>query len=75
MTPTEVRDAELPPSADEIAWPHVRLTRASIDACNPNREKVARPKTITKMSPARRLEKLRRLRATLEPPRSWLYEK
>jgi hypothetical protein len=30
---------------------------------------------MTKMSPARRLEKLRRLRATLEPPRSWLYKK
>jgi hypothetical protein len=73
MTPTKVRDAELPPSADEIAWRHIWLTRASIDA--PNRETIARPKTTTKMSPARRLEKLRRLRAMLEPPRSWLYEK
>jgi hypothetical protein len=73
MTPTKVRDAELPPSVNEVAWRHVWLTRASIDA--PNRETIARPKTMTKMSPARRLEKLRRLRAMLEPPRSWLYEK
>jgi hypothetical protein len=73
MTPTKVRDAELPPNGDEIDWRHVWLTRASIDA--PHRETIARPKTFTKMSPARRLEKLRRLRATLEPPGSWLYKK
>ena len=69
MTATKVRDAELPPSVDEIDWRHVWLARASIDA--PTREKITRPKPITKMSPARRLEKLRRLRATLEPPGSW----
>jgi hypothetical protein len=73
MTPTKVHDAELAPSGDEIDWRHIWLTRASIDA--PNRETIARPIPITKMSPARRLEKLRRLRATLEPPRSWLYKK
>ena len=74
MTETNVRDAELPPSGDEIEWRHVWLTKASIDA--PNCETIARPKPITKkMSPARRLEKLRRLRATLEPPSSWLYKK
>jgi hypothetical protein len=73
MTSTKVRDAELPPRVDEIDWRHVWLTRASIDA--PNREKIARPKMMTKMSPARRLEKLRRLREMLEPPRSWLYKK
>jgi hypothetical protein len=73
MSPTKVRDVGLPSSGDEIDWRHVWLTRASIDA--PNRETIRRPKTMTKMSPARRLEKLRRLRAMLEPPRSWLYEK
>jgi hypothetical protein len=73
MTTTKVRDAELPPSVNEIDWRHVWLTRASIDA--PHRETIARPKPMTKMTPARRLEKLRRLRATLEPPRSWLYKK
>jgi hypothetical protein len=73
MTPTKLREAELPPGADD--WRHVWLTKASIDLCKPNREKIARYETMTKMSPARRLEKLRRLRATLEPPRSWLYKK
>jgi hypothetical protein len=73
MTTTKVGDAELPPSGNEIAWRHVWLARASIGA--PNRETSVRPKIMTKMSPARRLEKLRRLRATLEPPRSWLHEK
>jgi len=73
MTPTKVHDAELPPSSDEIDWRHIWLTRGSIDA--PNRETIARPKPITKMSPARRLDNLRRLRATLEPPRSWLFKK
>ena len=73
MTETKVRDAVLPPTGDEIEWRHVWLTRASIGA--PNRETIARHKPITKMSPGRRLEKLRRLRATLEPPGSWLYEK
>jgi hypothetical protein len=72
MSPTKVRDAGLPSSGDEIDWRHVWLTRASIDA--PNRP-IRRPKTMTKMSLARRLEKRRRLRAMLEPPRSWLYEK
>ena len=74
MTAPNVRDADLPPMADETPRRHVRLTRASIDG--PKRETIARrPKTIRRMSPARRLEKLRRLRATLEPPRSWLCEK
>jgi hypothetical protein len=73
MTSTKIRGAEMLPSADAIDWRHVWLSRVSVDA--PNREKIARPKTMTKMSPARRLEKLRRLRTTLEPPRSWLYKK
>jgi hypothetical protein len=73
MTETKVRDAELPPTGDEIEWRHVWLTKASIGA--PSHETIARPKPITKMSQARRLEKLRRLRATLEPPGSWLYKK
>lgn len=75
MTPTKIRDAELAASTDEITWRHVWLKKAMVDAGNPSRETTARRKTIAKMSPARRLEKLRRLRATLEPPRSWLYEK
>lgn len=73
MTSTKVRDAELPPSVDAIDWRHVWLTRAAIDA--PQHKKIARPKPMTKMSPSRRLEKLRRFRATLEPPLSWLYKK
>ena len=73
MTSTKVHDAELPPRVDDIDWRHVWLTRASIDA--PNRETIARHKPMTKMSPSRRLEKLRRLRAAVEPPRSWLYKK
>jgi len=75
MITTKVRDAELLPRPDKIDWRHVWLTRAIVDDGNPYREKIARARTMTKMSPARRLEKLHRLRATLEPPRSWLYKK
>jgi hypothetical protein len=75
MTQTKVRDAELPRAATETDWRHVWLTRAIIDDGNPYREKITRPRTMIKMSPARRLEKLRRLRAVLEPPQSWLYKK
>jgi hypothetical protein len=74
MTPSKTVDTELLPGAVEIDWRHVWLTRTIIDDGNPYREKIARPRTMAKMSPARRLEKLRRLRATLEPPRSWLYK-
>jgi len=74
MTQTKIRDAELLPKADQADWRHVWLTKAIIGDGNPYREKITGPRT-TKMSPARRLEKLRRLRATLEPPRSWLYKK
>jgi hypothetical protein len=73
MTSAKVRNAELLPSADGSDWRHVRLTRVSMDAAK--REATARPKSVTKMSPSRRLEKLRRLRAALEPPRSWLDKK
>jgi hypothetical protein len=65
MTPNKIVDTELPPGAAEIDWRHVWLTRAIIDDGNPYREKITRPRTMIKMSPARRLEKLRRLRATL----------
>jgi hypothetical protein len=74
MTPSKIVDTALPPGAAEIDWRHVWLTRAIIGDGNPYREKNARHRTMTKMSPARRLEKLRRLRAVLEPPRSWLYK-
>jgi hypothetical protein len=30
MTETKLRDAELPPTGDEIEWRHVWLTKASI---------------------------------------------
>jgi hypothetical protein len=73
MTTAKVRDAELSPTCDETDRRNVWLTRTSID--RPNRETIARPKKKIRMSPSRRLEKLRRLRATLEPPSSWLYKK
>jgi hypothetical protein len=65
---------KLLPKADQIDWRHVWLAKAIIDDGNPYRAKIDSPRTMTKMTPARRLEKLRRLRATLEPPQSWLYK-
>ena len=59
-------------SADEIAWRHIWLSNVRVDAGSSSPVKISRPRVITKMSLARRLDKLHRLRATLEPPRSWM---
>jgi hypothetical protein len=71
MAPNKISSVTVPARVDEIAWRHVWLTKLMIGNAGP--ERIFRPRTITKMTPARRLERLRRLRAILEPPRgSWL---
>jgi len=62
---------ELP--ADEVPWRHAWLTKSQIG--NPNPDPISHTRTVARMSLARRLEKLHRLRAALEPPRSWLDKK
>jgi hypothetical protein len=60
------------PQTEEIAWRHVWLKSVLIDAGKPFPMKFPRPRAIRPMTAARRLERLRRMRATLEPPRSWM---
>jgi hypothetical protein len=54
------------------AWRHVWLKNVLIDAGNPFSTKIYRPGPTNRMSLARRLEKLHRMRAALEPQRSWM---
>ena len=70
MAPDKTQ-TELPPSTDEIPWRRAWLTKSQVG--NPNPEPRAR--MAVRMTPSRRLEKLHRLRAALEPPRSWLNKK
>jgi hypothetical protein len=60
MTPKEI--SELSRRADEIAWRHVWLTNVLVDAGKPSLAKIARPGPTRRMSLARRLDKLHRLR-------------
>ena len=64
------KSAFLPSTPDEIAWRHNALAfwLASINQDRPKR----RPRIHRRMTHSRRLEKLHRMRAALEPPRSWL---
>ncbi|MGC1883597.1 MAG: hypothetical protein WA703_20680 [Pseudolabrys sp.] len=60
---------------EEIDWRHVWLKSVLIDIGNPFTTKISkiyRPRPTKRMSATRRLEKLHRMRATLEPPRSWM---
>ena len=75
MIPKEIGTTELRSSADEIPWRHVWLANVLIDTGKPSLAKIARPRITRRMSLARRLDKLRRLRAALEPPRSWIDER
>jgi hypothetical protein len=75
MIPKQIGATELRHGADEITWRHVWLTNVLIDAGKPSPAKIARPRITRRMSLARRLDKLRRLRAALEPPRSWIDER
>ena len=70
MTPEEIGTTEQRRSTDEITWPHVWLTNVLIDADRPSLVKTSRPRAVRRMSLTRRLDKLRRLRATLQSPRS-----
>jgi hypothetical protein len=67
--------ASLPPSSDEIAWRHVWLANVLVEAGEPNRQVIHRPRTSRRMTPSRRLEKLHRMRAALQPSQSWLSKK
>ncbi|MGB7825996.1 MAG: hypothetical protein WBL86_06715 [Pseudolabrys sp.] len=57
---------------EEIDWRNVWLKSVLIDTGNPFTTKIYRPRPTKRMSATRRLEKLHRMRATLEPPRSWM---
>ena len=69
MRPQEIGIAE---RTEEISWRHVWLKSVLIDAGNPFPTKIYRPRPTRRMSVTRRLEKLHRMRATLEPQRSWM---
>ena len=70
MSTQKFGTAPLRPALDEIAWRHVWLTNVMIDSGKPALAKIARPKiSAGRTSLARRLDKLRRMRATLEPAR------
>jgi hypothetical protein len=60
------------PNTEQIAWRHFWLKSVMIDAGKPFATKIHRPTVIRRMSLARRLEKLHRMRAALEPSRSWM---
>jgi hypothetical protein len=57
---------------EEIDWRHVWLKSVLIDGGNLFPTKIHRHGVARRMSAARRLEKLHRMRATLEPARSWM---
>jgi hypothetical protein len=69
MRPQEIGIAE---QTEEISWPHVWLTSVLIDAGNPFPTRIYHPRPTKRMSVTRRLEKLHRMRAALEPQRSWM---
>jgi hypothetical protein len=66
MTPEGYRGAE------EFAWRHFWLRNVMLDSGRPSLARMSRPRVTRRMSLARRLDKLHRLRAALEPPRSWI---
>jgi len=57
-------------TTQEIAWRNFWLKSVMMDAGTPLPAKIRRRLVTRRMSLSRRLEKLQRLRATLEPPRS-----
>ena len=57
-------------NTQEIAWRNFWLKNVMMDAGTPLPAKIRRRPVTRRMSLSRRLEKLQRLRATLEPPRS-----
>jgi hypothetical protein len=69
MRPQEIGIAE---RTEEIAWRHVWLKSVLIDAGKPFPTIFPRPRAIRPLTPRRRLERLRRMRAALEPQRSWM---
>jgi len=71
MPPKEIDTVE-GRQTEEIAWRHVWLKSVLIDVDKPFPTRFPRPRVTRPMSPSRRLEKLHRMRAALEPPRSWM---
>jgi hypothetical protein len=70
MIPKEICVTDTRRNAAEINWRHFWLANVMIDTGNPRAAKIARPAMRTRrMSLARRLHKLRRMRAALGPPR------
>jgi len=59
------------PNTEEIAWRHVWLKSVMIDGGKSFPTKLRRTTVTRRMSLSRRLEKLHRMRAALEPPR-WM---
>jgi len=59
-------------NTQEIPWRHFWLKNVMLDAGKPLPAKIRRHPITRRMSVSRRLEKLHRMRATLEPPRSWM---
>ena len=65
MTSKEIGATLTSRNVEEFAWRHFWLTNVMIDAGRPIPEKLARPRVTRRMSPARRLHKLHRMRAML----------
>jgi hypothetical protein len=59
-------------NTQELAWRHFWLKNMMIDAGKHLLAKISRRPVTRRMSLSQRLEKLHRMRATLEPPRSWM---
>jgi hypothetical protein len=60
------------PNSEETAWRRVWVKSVMIDAGKPLPTKIRRPAVTRRMSLAKRLEKLHRMRAALEQSRSWM---
>ena len=71
MSPMEIGTAERL-QAEDIVWRHVWLKSVLIDNGKPFPAKIHPPGVARRMSLTRRLEKVHRMRAALEPQRSWM---
>jgi hypothetical protein len=67
--PMPPKEIGIPERTEEIGWRHVWLKSVLVDG-NPFPTKIYRPRPTRHMSLQRRLEKLHRMRAALEPQRS-----
>jgi hypothetical protein len=58
--------------AEEVAWRHIWLKSVLRETGNPFPTEIYRPTRNRRMSVTSRLEKLHRMRAALEPQKSWM---